>query len=571
MSRADLISACTVRSSGAWHRSGTVPARACARRRLRLALAAVLVCAGRAGAAPLPTRGVSLGIASVRHGTYGSPDARAAADAGAGAAPLPQIAAVPRAGGGGLTIAVTFDATITGDPNAAAIEAMINAAVAVLESTFSDPITVPIRFRYATTYADGSPLPGGILATSQDGLHFIAWNTVIAALTADATTSNDTTANGTLPGAPLSTNIDVSSANGRALGLNSPPIMFANGSIGSGGPYDGIITINSAAAFSFTRPPATNTYDAQRSVEHEIDEVLGLGSSLGTQLPDKRPQDLFSWSSAGARSISSSGSRYFSIDGGTTDIVGFNQNSNGDFGDWLSGTCPQATPYVQNAFSCQNQLSDVSATSPEGINLDVIGYDLVGAGGTTTTSITFTTSTTIATSTTLPCQAPEVECCPVGQPGCGVCGVDCGNGGCCTLDAPVCDNANHVCRACDAGQIECCPVGQPGCGICGTDCQNGNCCPPSAPVCDNGNNVCLVSGPVCQSGEVPCGDSTLGFSDVVCCSQPAKKRQCAAACSPIVEACKASCASATKPKKCKKRCKTALVAHCRQSHPPACD
>src|SRR5207248_3119921 len=36
-------------------------------------------------------------------------------------------------------------------------------------------------------------------------------------------------------------------------------------------------------------------------------------------------------------------------------------------------------PYVQNAFGCSGQSSDVTATSPEGINLDVIGYDLVGA------------------------------------------------------------------------------------------------------------------------------------------------------------------------------------------------
>src|SRR5207248_867120 len=54
-----------------------------------------------------------------------------------------------------------------------------------------------------------------------------------------------------------------------------------------------------------------------------------------------------------------------------------NQGPTGDFGDWLSEDCPQSHPYVQNAFSCTGQSSDVTATSPEGINLDVIGYDLV--------------------------------------------------------------------------------------------------------------------------------------------------------------------------------------------------
>ncbi len=51
----------------------------------------------------------------------------------------------------------------------------------------------------------------------------------------------------------------------------------------------------------------------------------------------------------------------------------------GDLGDWLSTACPQAHPYVQNAFLCPGQASDIGATSPEGINLDVIGYDLASA------------------------------------------------------------------------------------------------------------------------------------------------------------------------------------------------
>jgi hypothetical protein len=107
-----------------------------------------------------------------------------------------------------------------------------------------------------------------------------------------------------------------------------------------------------------------------------MDELLGLGSKLGNNGTDFRPQDLFSWSSAGQRNVTSSGTRFFSIDGGATNVVNFNQDPNGDFGDWLSEDCPQANPYVQNAFGCTGQYSDIAATSPEGINLDVIGYDL---------------------------------------------------------------------------------------------------------------------------------------------------------------------------------------------------
>jgi hypothetical protein len=152
--------------------------------------------------------------------------------------------------------------------------------------------------------------------------------------------------------------------------------MFANGSVGQGGPYDGIVTLNSSKPFQFSRPVNGNSFDAQRITEHEMDEVIGLASRLGDNSSDLRPQDLFSWSSAGHRNITSSGTRYFSINSGMTNIVGFNQDPNGDFGDWLSEACPQAHPYPQNAFSCVGQSSDITATSPEGINLDVIGYDL---------------------------------------------------------------------------------------------------------------------------------------------------------------------------------------------------
>ena len=189
-------------------------------------------------------------------------------------------------------------------------------------------------------------------------------------------TSNDNVANASLPGNALSANIRPGSANGRAVGLNTPPAMFANGTVGQGGPYDGIVTLNSSKPFQFSRPVNGNNFDAQRITEHEIDEVIGLGSRIGDNSNDLRPQDLFSWSSAGHRNITSSGTRYFSINGGVTNIVDFNQDPDGDFGDWLSDPCPQAHPYLQNAFSCPGQSSDIAATSPEGINLDVIGYDL---------------------------------------------------------------------------------------------------------------------------------------------------------------------------------------------------
>ena len=279
----------------------------------------------------------------------------------------------------GLIINPTFDSSITGNPNAAAIEAMINRAISFHESLFSDSITIQIRFRYSTTGPDGTPLPAHASAQSVFVFYQIPWGIYINALRADARTSNDSVANASLPATALSPNVKPRSAGGRAVGLDTPPAMLANGTIGQGGPYDGIVTLNSSAPYQFSRPPSAGNLDAQRSTEHEVDEVIGLGSRLGHNGNDLHPQDLFSWSSPGVRNITTGGARYFSINSGATNIVSFNQNPDGDFGDWLSTACPQAHPYVQNAFGCAGQYSDIAATSPEGVNLDVVGYDLVTA------------------------------------------------------------------------------------------------------------------------------------------------------------------------------------------------
>jgi hypothetical protein len=201
----------------------------------------------------------------------------------------------------GLTIHATFDSSITNNSNAAAIEAMINRAIAFYESLFSDPITAEIRFRYASTGPDGTPLPQGTVSQSYYVIYTMSWSAFIDALRADASTGNDDTANASLPGTALATDIAPSSANGRGVGLNTPPAMFSNGTVGTGGPYDGIVTLNSSVPFQFTRPTSAGSLDAQRSTEHEMDELVGLGSKLGNDGIDFRPQDLFSWSSAGHR------------------------------------------------------------------------------------------------------------------------------------------------------------------------------------------------------------------------------------------------------------------------------
>src|SRR5262249_41981371 len=117
-------------------------------------------------------------------------------------------------------------------------------------------------------------------------------------------------------------------------------------------------------------------FDLMSVVEHQIDEVLGFGSGLNLPVgfPQlSRPQDLFRYAALGVRSYTTSASAtaYFSIDGGPTNLAGFNSIAGGDFGDWDS-----ASIRVQNAFAT------VGATPNLGVeltNLDVIGYDRIGS------------------------------------------------------------------------------------------------------------------------------------------------------------------------------------------------
>jgi len=258
-----------------------------------------------------------------------------------------------------LVITPTFDSSITQDTNAAAIEGAINTAIAVFEQTYTNPINVLIYFQEGGGlgesnfyYYDGTP-GSGFYQTYYNALVAMDANpAAIAGLNANGGNSVDNPVTG-------NDNIDIKSANARAVGIaiapgcvptGSPGSMFCPNNPGSGADaVDGIISLNT----NITYPPNPNgsDYSLVAVAEHEIDEILGLGSSLpntssgsgtvGYLANNPAPEDLFRYTASGtlinsAVNCSSPGSAYFSYSG-MTDIAQFNNSCNGDdFGDWAT-------------------------------------------------------------------------------------------------------------------------------------------------------------------------------------------------------------------------------------------
>lgn len=289
-----------------------------------------------------------------------------------------------------ITFNVTYGTSITGLSNAVAIETLITNTLAVYTANFSDPITVSLEF---------DNMASGLGQSSYVEYTGTSYSSFRTALAGDATSANDATAIANLPNTSTdpvlgNTNIDLKSANGRAIGLSTPAATTNVNDPGAcfvAGTYDGCIGINFGLTTTGNGTPFPGSYDAQAVLEHEIDEVLGLGSSLlnvscGGVACDSTtisafanqisPEDLFRYTLAGSRTFVSgqtcsaiTNDAYLSIDGGATQINQFNQSCNGgDFGDWIQ----HGTAQVQDWAATPGATPSLST---ELIALDVVGYD----------------------------------------------------------------------------------------------------------------------------------------------------------------------------------------------------
>jgi hypothetical protein len=275
----------------------------------------------------------------------------------------------------GLTINALFDSSIDNDSNAASIKSTINSAIAEYQAQFSDPITVTILFR---------EMSSGLGQSNWYYYTGYSYSTVIAALRADATSTDDATAISLLPQATTNpvtgtTSTSVKPAHLRAIGINQTPPSDCVAT-GLAQACDGIVSLNT----HLTTPGSsgsTLSYSLKAVIQHEIDEVLGLGSFVPSAGP--MIEDLFRYNQSGSRYYNTADSRttgvfaYFSLDS-TTRLAEFdNQNDGGDTGDWQStprraGVAAQ----VQDAFATAGAFP---ALGVEIRALDAVGYDTVPA------------------------------------------------------------------------------------------------------------------------------------------------------------------------------------------------
>jgi hypothetical protein len=257
-----------------------------------------------------------------------------------------------------MVIVPTFDSSITGDPNAAFIQATINQAINFYQTNISTPVTVNITFQEM----------GSGLGQSSTFFSTITYNQYLAALQAHSSgDAVDTSALASLPAGPPNpvngnTSINVTTANLRALGFNA---VVAN---------DSTISLNTSIMNYSGKAFNAGFYDMLATVEHEMNEALGLGSNLDTGSTSGaiRPEDLFRYSAPGTRSYStnSGATAYFSVNGGTTNLAGFNQTGppgGSDYGDWDSSSLR-----VQNAFGTPGSSPSFGV---EQAALDAIGYN----------------------------------------------------------------------------------------------------------------------------------------------------------------------------------------------------
>jgi len=218
-----------------------------------------------------------------------------------------------------MRIDVTYESDVATAP--AGFKACLNAACQYLDSLLTDPITVRVGVGYGTL--DGQAMNSGALGQSSASFQFADYGSVAAALQNKGTPGSSSLP----PSAPGDNSLVLSSAQAKALNFGSSGI-------------DGYVGFSTSANWDYDPTEAKvvpfNSFDFVGTVLHELTEVLGRVSFLN-QSGETALLDLLRYSSAGNLQTTTNAPSYFSIDGGVTRLLSFNNfqtGDQGDLGDW---------------------------------------------------------------------------------------------------------------------------------------------------------------------------------------------------------------------------------------------
>lgn len=287
--------------------------------------------------------------------------------------------------GGNLTFNLIWDSSVggAGSSEAGFMTAVENAAL-FYANNFTAPNLAVINLHVGYGEVAGTTLPFGALSASSSEGDYVSYATLVAALHAVNDSSLNSLVSSYTAGLPgsdptgqptTSRDFFVSYAEEKALGL---PI----GTSGYQTAIDGWIGIakNSRltpmdytddASLNMTGAMPANKYDAVSAAAHEISEVMGRISGLGTSLQAGTGAtwtalDLARYSSVGSRDLTAK-SGYFSLDNGATNLGTYNSSA-GDAGDWASSA------YDSFGFAHAGVYSPVSSTDL--VETAILGYQL---------------------------------------------------------------------------------------------------------------------------------------------------------------------------------------------------